>query len=223
MSVTNGKPANRNGLIPGTAPDPTEGGRATSMALRSENAALEQLILMLRRRWQLILVCAVMVTGAAIVFSLLPAEPFTRLPRRCFSRTRSLTRSCLVPTSLRTLSIPRVRPPRTWISSPCRLSHLGQLPPCICTPGWFVLRSAFPVTARPTSPKSALPIQFRSAPLRSLTPTFSSTSCSGSKPIDRRSPGRRLWSSRKSLRCRRLSATGRSGRPSETARINSGC
>ena len=88
MSVTNGRPANGNGLIPGTAPAPMEGGRATGPPPRGENATLEQLLLMLRRRWQLIVVCVVLVTGAAIVFSLLQQDKYTASASLLFQNTQ---------------------------------------------------------------------------------------------------------------------------------------
>ena len=43
---------------------------------------------MLRRRWQLILVCVVLVTGAAIVFSLLQQDKYTASASLLFQDTQ---------------------------------------------------------------------------------------------------------------------------------------
>jgi capsular exopolysaccharide synthesis family protein len=88
VSVTNGKPANGNGLITSTAPPPMEGGKATGMAGRSENTTVEQLLLVLRRRWQLIVICVVLVTGAAIGFSLLQQDKYTASASLLFQNTQ---------------------------------------------------------------------------------------------------------------------------------------
>ena len=87
MSVANGKPGN-NGMAPGTLAVPAEGARVTTESASSENSALDQFLVVVRRRWRLIGACVVLVAAAAIIFSLLQRDQYTASGSLLFSNTQ---------------------------------------------------------------------------------------------------------------------------------------
>ena len=88
MSVTNGNSASGNGVRPGTVAPLMEGVRETNVNASSDGTTLEQLLLTLRRRWKLIVVCVVLVAGAAITFSMLQRNEYTASASLLFSNTQ---------------------------------------------------------------------------------------------------------------------------------------
>ncbi len=176
-----------------------------------EGTTLEQLLLMLRRRWHLIVACVVLVAGAAIAFSLLQRDEYTASASLLFSNTQfdqelfgsNFTVEC------------RRSHPRGGHEHRPRLAADGRIANCrrpaSARPSWSGRRSACPVAVRRMSRRSAPRIQIRSAPLKSRTRTSSSTSSSARRPTGRRSPAPRASSRRSSPPCRPLSATGSVG------------
>ena len=65
-----------------------EGVRETNVNASSEGTTLEQLFLMLRRRWFLVVACVVLVAGAAIAFSLVQRTEYTASASLLFSNTQ---------------------------------------------------------------------------------------------------------------------------------------
>jgi uncharacterized protein involved in exopolysaccharide biosynthesis len=88
MSVTNGKSTSGNGLLPGTLVPSMEGVTERNVAALSQSTTLEQLLLMLRRRWRLVVVCVLFVAGAAIIFSLLQRNEYTASASLLFRNTQ---------------------------------------------------------------------------------------------------------------------------------------
>jgi capsular polysaccharide biosynthesis protein len=88
MAVTNGKPQNGNHLIAGAPPPPIVGEGTTSNTAGGKSTALEELFLAVRRRWHLIAICIVLVTGAAVVFSLIQRDKYTASASLLFQNTQ---------------------------------------------------------------------------------------------------------------------------------------
>lgn len=88
MNVTNGNPNGGNGITPGTLAPPVQGVSATTVSASKQDTTLEQLLLMLRRRWQLIVVSIVLGAGAALAFSLLQRNEYTASASLLFRNTQ---------------------------------------------------------------------------------------------------------------------------------------
>ena len=157
----------------------------------SEDTNFEQLFLMLRRRWRLIVVCVVLVAAAAHRLLAASAQRVHRV------RLAPVPQHAVRPGAVRLKlhapapSIPLAMQPRTSTWSRCQRSQLGQAPRSTSRRLWFGPRSASRVSARRMSHRSAPRIRVRFVPLRSRTPTSSSTCSSASRPTARRSPARR--------------------------------
>jgi capsular exopolysaccharide synthesis family protein len=88
MSLTKGNSTSGIGPLPGTLTHSMERARETDVNASSEGTTLEQLLLMLRRRWRLVVGCVVLVAGAAIAFSLLQRTEYTASASLLFRNTQ---------------------------------------------------------------------------------------------------------------------------------------